>query len=301
MSRTESGFALARTAAVEAFRTGCRYDVLALKPGNVSIECPGHGMTARDFLVSAAAAAAPATEIRNGLGASLRTAVEASVSAVGCNTNLGILLLCVPLLHAALKRDPARSLRLRLQHGLRATTVHDAAAAFVAIRRANPGGLGAAAREDVHTTPTLPLREIMELAATRDLIAAQYADDFAAIFEVGIPVLRDLCAQRESLQWAVTRCYLTFLGTYPDSHIARKWGPVVAETVRAQGRTVESTLKACEDPVRRLSILTEFDHALKRAGLNPGTSADLTVASVVAWLLEIALHTDSNGALFPRA
>lgn len=284
--------ALSRALVMDVFRTACRYDVLAFKPGNVGIDSPGHGMTARDFLQSAAVAALPATAVEAGIGASVLAAVEATVSTVGCNTNLGILLLCVPLMHAALMRDPAQSLRPRLQRILATTTRSDAVAAFAAIRRAKPAGLGSAPQEDVNTAPTVSLRETMALAAARDSIAAQYVDGFDAVFTTGIPVLRAACRQAQTLSSGTTACYFAFLSRYPDSHIARKWGAATAADVQRQGQAVESALKACEDSARRRSVLAAFDDALKDEGVNPGTSADLTVASILAWLLDTALATD---------
>lgn len=289
MSRVGSTGAGLRARAVDAFRTACRYDVLAFKPGNVSIEVPGHGMTARDFLRSAAVAAEPASRVDDGLGASLLAAVDATVTAVGCNTNLGILLLCVPLMHAAQRHDPAGSLRSRLRSVLATTTVGDAVAAFAAIRRANPAGLGTVSCEDVHAEPTLPLSEIMALASARDTIAAQYANAFDAVFNVGIPALRAAREQQGTLSWAMTAAYFTFLVRYPDTHVVRKWGAATAASVQQRGRAVESALKACEDQARRRSILAAFDNELKNEGVNPGTSADLTVASLLAWLLDTDL------------
>lgn len=284
-----------RACAIAVFRTACRYDVLARKPGNVCVESPGHGMTARDFLASAAAAAPPATAIGNGLGASLQAAVAASVAAAGCNTNLGILLLGVPLLHAALHPAPSRDLWGRVRCVLDATTIADTEAVFAAIRCANPGGLGRADAQDVHATPTLRLRDVMQLAAARDLIARQYTDGCAALREVGVPALASAFAHRQSLSEAVTTCYFAFLERFPDSHIARKWGEPRAIAVQARGRAVASAWKACEDPGARAGILQKFDHELKHEGVNPGTSADLTVASLVAMWLETALGADPRG------
>jgi len=45
-----------------------------------------------------------------------------------------------------------------------------------AIRLANPGGLGRVSQQDVHDEPTQGLREVMALAADRDLIARQYVN-----------------------------------------------------------------------------------------------------------------------------
>ena len=76
------------------------------------------------------------------------------------------------------------------------------------------------------------------------------------------------------------------LAAGPDTHIARKWGTACAEDVSARARAVVSPLKACENPRAILPLLRDFDRELKSRGVNPGTSADLTVASVAVLLLQ---------------
>lgn len=44
-----------RAELAKSLRHACEIDVLSMKPGNVSIASPGHGMSADDFLASAAA------------------------------------------------------------------------------------------------------------------------------------------------------------------------------------------------------------------------------------------------------
>ena len=55
------------------------------------------------------------------------------------------------------------------------------------------------------------LREAMQLAASRDAIAREYADDFAVTFTVSAPALRT--ARADGLSWAdaIVECALTLL------------------------------------------------------------------------------------------
>jgi triphosphoribosyl-dephospho-CoA synthase len=62
-------------------------------------------MTVEDFRISAQQSAEPITRAANGLGERIYYAVKATREAVGCNTNLGIILLCAPLLLAKLKNQ----------------------------------------------------------------------------------------------------------------------------------------------------------------------------------------------------
>ncbi len=266
----------------------CRMDVVAFKPGNVSLWAAGHAMQAEYFLRSARAAVPCLKRPCASVGARIESAVAATMAAVGCNTNLGIVLLLAPLARAV-ERSAGGDLRSRLAAVLATLDRDDAAACFRAICVAQPAGLGAVATGDVHTPPDIDLREAMQLAAVRDRIAAAYVSDYQEVFEVGLPVLMAARARWHSLAWASTACYLHLLGAAPDTHIARKWGNTLATEVSTRARAVESALKACENPRTAVAQLRAFDDELKSRGVNPGTSADLTVACVAVLLLQARL------------
>ena len=272
----------------DAIRCACRFDVLAMKPGNVSIHAPGHGMTAADFLASAAVIAPLLAQPRRHLGDAILAAVTASFDIARCNTNLGIVLLAAPIARAAMLRRPGEGLRARLDVVLDELSLHDSSRVFAAIRYASPGGLGTAEDQDVAGEPTCALKEVMALAAERDRIAYQYANGFEDIFDFGVPLLRTYRARTDSITWAVVGLYLALLARYPDTHVIRQHGTKEAEVLRRSAQTLECAFKACENPATLTADLNKFDRELKRRKVNPGTSADLTVASVLALLL---LHT----------
>ena len=88
----------------ELFRLSCRAELEALKPGNVHIHAEGHGMTVADFLRSADAAAPCIAAAGAPVGTRILRAIEATRTAVGQNTNLGIVLLCAPIAAASATR-----------------------------------------------------------------------------------------------------------------------------------------------------------------------------------------------------
>lgn len=263
----------------DAFLAACRTELEALKPGNVHVHAPGHGMTVEDFLRSAEAAAAPLCRPGASVGERIREAVDASWAAAACNTNLGIILLAAPILAAA-ERDEESPLALRLRATLDALTVADAREAYAAIRRANPGGLGRAAAQDVAAPPTVTLLEAMRLAADRDFIARQYATGYGDVFAVGVRRIEDERQRGTDIVWTATLVFLDFLARFPDSHITRKFGSDKAEEVRSEAERVRAALPG--SAAESFETLIAFDRSLKRRGLNPGTSADLTVASLLA-------------------
>lgn len=276
---------LAGDAVAAAYRDACLAELAALKPGNVHVFAGGHDMTTADFEASAAVSAPAMGAPGLSVGGRIFAAIRRTREAVGCNTNLGIVLLCAPLAQAAVSTDGG-SLRGRLGAVLRRLDVADAEQGFGAIRLAEPGGLGTAPEHDVRATATVTLTAAMAAAAARDRIAAQYASDFADIFDLGLPRLRAGLARWGSERWATTAAYLAFLARLPDSHVARKYGMERAQAVCAMARPFEAQLREADDPGQLTAPLLAFDRELKAAGLNPGTSADLTVASLFAHRIE---------------
>lgn len=272
--------ALAESEVRDAFRAACRAELAALKPGNVHIHAAGHAMTVGDFERAAEAAvpwiAAPGLDV----GARILAAVEASMAATGCNTNLGILLLSVPLAAAALLTGGG-DLETRLAAVLASLGPADAEAVYAAIRRANPGGLGSSAEADVAVPPTVSLHEAMHLAADRDRIARAYVTGFEEIFQFGLPALAAARRVMGEETDAVTALHMAFLAHAADSHIARKQGPEVAAAVMQEAVALAPFLTRRLDREAR-SVLLAYDASLKDRSLNPGTTADLVVATLLA-------------------
>jgi len=264
-----------------SFHDACLAELDALKPGNVHRLSEGHRMTVADFEASAAAAAPLIGHKGLPVGRRIRLAVEATREAVGQNTNLGIVLLAAPLAEAALA--PRRGdLRARLHGVLQGLSVEDAREAYQAIRETAPGGLGEAPEHDVRSEPGVTLLEAMRAAETRDRIAWNYTHDFADIFTLGLKWLAHAEDRWGDPAWAASRVYLGFLAHVPDTLIERKFGERVAARIREEARPIESSLTECASPEAMAAPLAAFDQALKERGLNPGTSADLTVATLFA-------------------
>ena len=262
----------------ELFLAACRAELTALKPGNVHVHAAGHGMEVAQFEAAAEAAAPWIAASGAKVGTRVLRAVEASFAAAGCNTNLGILLLCAPLAAAA-EMKLEKSLRERLAAVLASLDGGDAASIYAAIRRARPGGLGDAPEQDVAVPPTIGLLDAMALAAARDRIAFNYTTGFSDVFDFGIPELARARSLAADPELAVTTLHMAYLAQFPDSHIARKYGEAIADDVRQ--RAIE--LKPLWDPIAHRNTmpgLHEFDAELKRRNVNPGTTADLVVATI---------------------
>jgi triphosphoribosyl-dephospho-CoA synthase len=285
----------AQRAAIEraqaAYLHACELDVAVRKPGNVSRFSAGHGMQAELFSASAQASVAPMFRAGARVGDRIEGAVAATWAVAGCNTNLGIVLLCAPVARAVELHPEATApaaLRAAIETVLADLDVNDARAAFRAIALARPGGLGSAPAEDVREMPSLDLRAAMALAADRDSIARQYFDGYADLFALDLRSLAAVLAARPvaapvlvpaALGAAVERVYLGFLAGRPDSHIVRKHGAALAHSVMCSAQPWLARATAGE-PLDADPAFAAWDLELKTARLNPGTSADFTVAAL---------------------
>lgn len=272
----------------------CLLEVRAPKPGNVHPAARFDDLDWLDFVRSAhAIAPVLATTAERGVGAAVRDAVAATRQVAPSNTNLGIVLLLAPLAAAA-ARGP---LREHLEPVLAGLSLHDARQVYEAIRLAQPGGLGAAPEGDVAAPPPGTLREMMRLAAHRDSIAAEYAQGFPLTLDQGVPLLEarwpaGLADPRE----AIVGLHLELLARVPDTLIARKCGPAVAQEAASRAREV--LVRGWPTSPAGRAECERFDAWLRADGhrRNPGTTADLVASSLFAFL---GSHPDRLEALPP--
>lgn len=264
------------------YRSACMGELQALKPGNVHVFADGHGMTIEDFIKSADVTAAPVANDALSVGERILEGVRATQHAVGQNTNLGLLLLCVPLIAAAMQQQPMQTLQESLNEVLESLTVTDAVAVANAIVLAAPAGLGKAKLGDVHEVHQMTLLEMMKLAQFRDRIAWNYANQFTDVIWFGVNRYRDAITRWDNPAWAATALYLGFLSGQPDTHIVRKYGDAVARSVMQEAAEYELKYWQTDNPKLIQKSLLDWDKSLKLRAINPGTSADLVVASLLA-------------------
>ncbi len=260
-------------------------EVNSLKPGNVSQFSEGHGMTVDDFIKSAELTCPILCDPALSVGERVLEGVKATLSGLGCNTNLGMLMLFAPLLRAA--ELGISSLQSNLAAVLRGLDAKDTKCLFEAIRHANPGGLGESEKYDVtkKLEAGTTVQKAMMRAENRDLIAKQYVTDFSDIFSLGFICIQDFAVQWNSVEWAVAACYIRLLAEFPDSHIRRKFSPEIAERIKTKAIPIANAFQGKGIPEDATEMLMEFDEELKLHGINPGTSADLTAASLLVYHL----------------
>jgi triphosphoribosyl-dephospho-CoA synthase len=258
----------------------CVLEVSAAKPGNIT---PAHDFSDTTYadMVRSGLALGPVFArrrvLRRTVGELIADGVRATARVAGANTNLGIVLLIAPLARAATTRAAHETLRSAVWRILAGLDVDDATAAFAAIVGISPGGLGDAAEHDVRAPARVSLLEAMRAAAHRDSIASEYATGYAIVFDTGLPLLEHALVAGQTTLEAIVSLYVGLLAAHPDTLIARKAGEEAARRVSAGARAVRDGAVS----------LAEFDASLRADGnrLNPGTTADLVAATLLAALL----------------
>ncbi len=278
----------------------CEIELQAFKPGNVSIYADGHEMTVDDFRISAQVSAEPLCQQDYSLGEKIYYAVKATRTAVGCNTNLGIILLCAPLVQAAMRMTVDQTLRQVLVDVLASTTILDAEWMFKAITLAMPGGLGEAPDQDVRESPAVNLLQAMALAQEWDRIALQYVSGYKDIFDFAVLRYNARLSQGRDNIWSAVFIYAELLGQFPDSHIERKHGKKYTERVAVRMRQFLKEFGQTMDLTAIKQQLFSLDSEFKSIGVNPGTTADMTVATILSVLIEdviqLKVTTDKTSA-----
>ena len=162
----------------------------------------------------------------------MRDCVAATRAAVATNTNLGSVLLTGTTGNGA-RGEP---LRTGVEQVLANLDAHDARLVYEAIRLAQPGGMGRVEEADVTGPAPADLRHAMQLAADRDLIARQYTNGLADVFEVVVPAIQAGVAEAWPLADTIVYAHLKTMSRHPDSLIARKCGAADRRASRAHRR-----------------------------------------------------------------
>jgi triphosphoribosyl-dephospho-CoA synthase len=262
----------------------CLLEATAPKPGNVHRGADFEDLSYVDFALSAVLIAPhmDAAACGQSVGQTVLDAVRACRSGVGTNSNLGMILLLAPLA----KSPPDLPLAEGVKQILAALDADDSRLIYEAIRHAQPGGLGTADLHDVAGPAPARLLDAMQLAADRDLVARQYVNGYEQVLGLAAPAIVGGVAAGWTVADAIVHAYLQLMSVHPDTLIARKCGPALAQ--QAADRAAEVLRRgnpgeaAYHDALADLDFWLRSDHHRR----NPGTSADLVAAALFVLLRE---------------
>ena len=232
----------------------------------------------------------------------------------GGNTHLGVIMLFIPTSAAAgmtlinHDRVDVPELRRNFADVMDSTTSMDAAYVYEAINLANPGGLGKFSGEEAPdlTSPDagqslirkgLTLKDVMDVSSRWDTVAREMVTALEISCGVGYPTLLDVYSETGDINVAVVHTYLKLLSLYPDTFVARHVGlkhtSDIAKAVEMGMKKAREVSKRADEILRLGGLTTtegrealfRFDEELRSRGLNPGTTADLTAASLMIAIL----------------
>ena len=265
-----------------AYLFACRKDIELIKPGNVNIKSPHSDTNAEDYLESSLLSSKELFKPDYSLGERILNSIKITRSKIKTNTNLGIILLCAPIIHACIYFNNL-TMREGIKKTLSSSTVKDTQDLCMAINISAPGGLGTREIYDTASKPTVNILEIMNHSASYDRISYQYSHDYSDIFDFIIPRLVFLNKKHNSLDISLSLMFIEILAKIPDSHISRKFDDKIAKKTSNNASDLLKILDREYSPDYLADRLNNLDYEYKKKGINPGTTADLLVASLMIY------------------
>ena len=266
----------------KSYLRACNLDINCIKPGNVSIYTSHDDTTANDFISSYTATSKIIASRELSLGERIENSIITTKKNVNTNTNLGIILLC-SLFSQSLSLNKDITLAEAIRDVILNSQRNDLSKICNAISIANPGGLGMHEQFDVRSDVKITLFELMKISSEYDQISRQYSLFFADIFNFIIPNLHKSLSMISDPKLAISYTFLKTLAKYPDSHISRKYGDKIAKKTSNEAYDL---LKILDGDTRHESWgknLMSLDKHFKMARVNPGTTADLLVISMMIY------------------
>ena len=265
-----------------AYLFSCKKDIELIKPGNVNLLSSHKDTKAQDYLDSAILSSKELFNQNYSLGKRILESVNVTRSKVNVNTNLGIILLCAPVIQSYIDFNNL-DLREGIKKTLSTTSIKDTHDLCAAINISSPGGLGDSDMYDTASYPNASIKQIMNYSQEYDRISYQYSHNFSDIFDFIIPKLEFLNQRYESLDISLSLLFIEILAKIPDSHISRKFGDKIAKKTSNNAHDLLKILDREHDPDYLAKALNNLDYEYKKKGINPGTTADLLVASLMIY------------------
>jgi len=233
-----------------------------------------------------------------GLGEAILKAVKEMLTwQRGGNVHLGVVLLHAPIAAAAgaaYEEDGVSSTSIRgsLTEVVAAATPRDTVNIYKAIDLAmTRRTLGKVSDLDISDESSLEVIEeegltpvqVFELCKDRDTICSEWVNGFTVTFEEGHRHLSHRLEEGETVNSAIVETFLYLLSRHQDSLIIRKSGMEKAKEVSGRAAQV---LRHRGEPGFMEEVRRMDEELWSGNGkLNPGTTADLTAASIFVQLL----------------
>ncbi|MHA2060735.1 MAG: triphosphoribosyl-dephospho-CoA synthase [Candidatus Sifarchaeia archaeon] len=216
------------------------------------------------------------------------------------NTNLGMLILMIPLATAAgtlidKMEFEIEQLRKQFNYIVQATTTQDALDLYKAISIVSPGGMGkvndAPDVTDEDTWNELKEREItlfetMETSQEWDTVSKEFVTALEISLGKGYPFFRQTYESTKNVNTTTVHTFLFLLSNKLDTLIQRKLGS--EEAIQVSYKAKEILEMGGLLTQKGTDALNHFDRSLRDSAnrYNPGTTADLIAIILMVNLLQ---------------
>lgn len=211
------------------------------------------------------------------------------------NTSLGSIMLLIPLIYAStstvMKEKPdIETIKQNLSETLALTSYRDSIYFCKSILAIRPKWLVKVSKFDLtkeNWTREIKeekanLKKLLEEAKSYDWIAYEYCNDFEITFRENYPYFKKAFEDFKNINIASLKTYLWILNKRFDSHIYRKKGIDVAQTVQNRAKFYYERIEKGEDII---SVAYNFKKEFENSDFVAGTSADLLVATLFLSLI----------------
>ena len=244
----------------------CFYEIKINKPGNVSIFSPILGMDKKKFFYAAEISSHILCNKSFSLGESIFKSCKICMRQINSNYNLGIILLCAPIIRAAYENfNSLNDFHKNISKQLKNISSFESEQILEAIKICKPAGLKNYSGEGnllLDENKELGFQEIMEISSERDRISRAYVNNFSEIFDQGLPFFRNL-RKKFSKRFSTECLFMYYLSSDLDSHLQRKYGMTKAMEVQKKSKIFSKKVFLKED-LKSTRCLDFFDNYLKK-------------------------------------
>jgi len=243
------------------------------KPGNVD-RCHDYETTTLEHFLASAILVRPAFENaemrKDGIGKIILDAVRLTGGHSGGNTHFGAFILLIPLIMGSGIQGALSCIKR--------TTVDDALDFYQAFGMARVRVLPSDELDvnDPQTAEKLKSRNmtlynVMEYSSGHDIVAREWVNGYSLTRKGADLLISHGCGRR-----SIVQAFLDLLACEPDTFIAKKHGLQVAvQTMNTAGMVRDG-----------IKDLASFDQECIDRGINPGSMADIMIASIYTALGE---------------
>ena len=225
------------------------------KPGNVHRTNNFPDMVFEDFLISGvvtgdtienAAEHIKKEGVTNSeVGKYILDAVSETDKCIKNNTNLGIMMLEVPIAQATIISEDFNQIQENVGLILENSTVEDAVNLYSAINIADAGGMGEQDEYDVQSENAKEelrknnqtMFDVLEISSEWDQLAYELTNKMPTLFTLGYKTFQKL-NKNTTTNEATVKTFLTLLSEVPDTLISRKYGLDTAKDISKQAKEV---------------------------------------------------------------